>query len=126
MKLLLLLVGNAAVLYGLYRWLRAQLRLPGLGHFLLPTLGLRLLAGISSAVRPSDDAWYFHVWSGHLAEQFWAAPLDWLRMLAGEEFYFGGRSLVFHGYSNTFFFVKLLSAFNWLTGDSFWAKALYL
>ncbi|RTQ52473.1 hypothetical protein EJV47_05530 [Hymenobacter gummosus] len=126
MKLLLLLVGNAAVLYGLYRWLRTQRQVPQLRVFLLPTLALRLVAGLSSALHPSEDARYFHAWASHLAAQFWAAPLDWLHMLGGDEFHFEGRSLVFHDYSNTFFFMKVLSAFSWLTGGSFLVQGLYL
>jgi hypothetical protein len=125
-KLLLLVVGNALVLGLLARWLWAQRRVPGLRLLLGPVLGLRLLAAAASRLQPSNDSWYFHVWSDHLAEQFWAAPADWLRTLAGNEFHFGGRDLVFHGYSNTFFFIKLLSAFHWLSGGSFVVKALYL
>lgn len=126
MKLLLLVVGNAVVLLALLRWVQQQRRAPDLGPFLLPLLGLRLLAALFSTLRPSEDAGYYHAWSGHLAEQLWAEPLGWLQMLAGNEFSFGGRSLVFHGYSNTFFFLKLLSALSWLTGDFFVLKALYL
>ncbi|GAB3825223.1 hypothetical protein [Hymenobacter jeollabukensis] len=126
MKLLLLLVANAAVLGGLYRWLRAQRRVAGLGYLVVPTLALRLLAGAVSTIRPTDDAWYYHLWSGQMAAQLWAAPGQWLQMLTTDEFHFGERHLVFHGYSNTFFFMKLLSAFGWLTGDSLLLQALYL
>lgn len=126
MKLLLLLLANAGALLGLYRWLRLQYRVSALRVFLLPALLLRLLAAALSTIRPTDDAYYFHAWSGHMAEQLRAAPLAWLRMLTENEFRFGGHELVFHGYSNTLFFIKLLSAFSWLTGDSLLLKALYL
>ncbi|MCC3156932.1 hypothetical protein LJ737_06770 [Hymenobacter sp. 15J16-1T3B] len=126
MKLLLLLVANAAVLWGLYRWLRVQRQLPGLGYFVLPTLALRLVAGAVSTIRPTDDAWYYHSWAALMAAQQRQAPAQWLRMLAGDEFHFGEQALVFHGYSNTFFFIKLLSAFSWLTGDVLLLQALYL
>lgn len=126
MKLLLLLLANAAVLLVLARWLRRQHQLPELRVFLLPALTLRLLAGAISTIRPTDDAYYYHAWSGHLAEQLRADPTGWLRMLAANEFRFGGHELIFHGYSNTLFFVKVLSALSWLTGDYLLLKALYL
>lgn len=126
MKLLLLVVGNAVVLWGLYRWLRVQRRTGPLRSFLLPTLGLRLLAGAVSILRPTDDAIHFHYWSGQLTRQLWAAPGDWLRTLAGDEFHFGSQHLVFHGFSNTLFFIKLLSALNLLTGGTMLLTALYL
>ncbi|GAB2967995.1 hypothetical protein GCM10027048_43520 [Hymenobacter coalescens] len=126
MKLLLLVAGNAAILFGLSRWLLAQHRLPRLRRYLLPALALRLIAGAISTIRPSDDALHFHIWAGRFAAQLWAEPAGWLHMLGSEEFHFGGYHMVFHGYSNTLFFIKVVSALNVVTGGSMLVEALYL
>ncbi|UYZ60434.1 hypothetical protein [Hymenobacter latericus] len=126
MKLLLAIAGNLGVVWLLWRWLRAQRHVAGFRYALLPALVLRLLAGGISVVRPTSDARYYHEWAQWLNDQLWHSPAAWLRTLAGEEFRFAGNELVFHGYSNTFFFIKLLSALNLLTGGSMLLTALYL
>ncbi|AYA36553.1 hypothetical protein D3Y59_05465 [Hymenobacter oligotrophus] len=126
MKLLLAIAGNAAVLWLLWRWLRAQRVVAGFRYVLVPALVLRLLAGAISVVRPTSDAQYYHYWAGLLNQQLWKEPAAWLQTLAGEEFRFAGQKLVFHGYSNTFFFLKLLSVLNLLSGGSMLLNALYL
>jgi hypothetical protein len=49
-----------------------------------------------------------------------------LQTLAGEQFEFAGSKLVYHGFSNTFFMIKVLSALNVLTGSSLLLNSLYL
>ncbi|WP_156126321.1 hypothetical protein [Hymenobacter sp. DG25B] len=53
-------------------------------------------------------------------------PSGWIATLGGETFRFQGQELVFHGFSNTFFFIKLLSVLNLMTGGIAWLNALYL
>ncbi|OON70144.1 hypothetical protein [Hymenobacter sp. CRA2] len=126
MKLLLLLLGNAAILCLLAWWLRRQLAIPTLRRWLLPTLALRLLAGAVSVWRPTEDARFFHLWAGRLTDQLWAAPGQWLQTLGQDTFQHEGNRLIYHGYSNTFFFIKVLSALNVLTAGSMLVTALYL
>ncbi|WP_400191125.1 hypothetical protein [Hymenobacter sp. B81] len=124
--MLLIVLGNGLLLWGLWYWLRAQRRWPDLGHFVLPTLALRLLAGCVSASAPSADAWFFQLWSRRLTQQLWAAPDAWLHTLGHDAFYFAGKKLVYHGFSNTFFLIKLLSGLNLFSGGSLLVNALYL
>ncbi|MBX0289933.1 hypothetical protein K3G63_05750 [Hymenobacter sp. HSC-4F20] len=112
LRLLPALVLNAVLVWGVVRWLPRVRQLPTVGKWVVPTLGLKLIAtGISIAVL-SEDAAYFQVWSGRLTDQLWHAPGAWLRMLPTDEFHWGGWHLVFHGFSNTLFLVKLLSVVN--------------
>ncbi|WP_160328190.1 hypothetical protein [Solirubrum puertoriconensis] len=110
----------------LWRWLRAQRHVAGFRYVLVPALVLRLLSGAISVVRPTSDAKYYYYWSQWLSKQLWNEPAGWLKTLAGEEFRFAGKKLIFHGYSNSFFFIKLLSGLNLLTGGSMLLTAIYL
>ncbi|GAA4387435.1 hypothetical protein [Hymenobacter koreensis] len=126
MKLLLILGGNALVLLALWRWLQSQRRVPKLGHFVLPTLAVRLISGALSAASPSADAVYFQLWARRFTRQLWEEPGQWLQTLISDEFHFAGNHLVFHGYSNTLFLIKVLSALNLFSGGSALLNALYL
>ncbi|UOQ51387.1 hypothetical protein [Hymenobacter cellulosivorans] len=97
-----------------------------MGRWLLPLLGLKVVACLIACWLLSDDADYFQRWSLSLTAQLWEAPGAWLRTLLGDAFEYRGQRLVFHGYSNTFFIIKLLSVLNAATLGNLWANGLYL
>ncbi|MCC2545061.1 hypothetical protein LJY25_01275 [Hymenobacter sp. BT175] len=130
MKIVLALALNAAFLYGLYRWLRRERQVPELGRYLLPTLALRILAGWLNAamvlLKNEGDALQFERWARLLTAQFWAEPRGWLHTLWGDSFQFESYSLVYHGHSNTFFIMKVLSVLNLASLGNTWLNSLYL
>ncbi|WP_426491785.1 hypothetical protein [Hymenobacter sp. 102] len=125
-KLLLAFSLNAGLLWLLWQWLRRVRALPGVGRWVLPTLALKLLATLLSVGLISEDARYFMLWSGRMTDQLWHAPGQWLIMLGQDEFRWQGWALVFHGFSNTLFIIKLLSALNLASLGSAWLNGLYL
>lgn len=112
MKLFVALALNAALLVLLWRWLRLRLPEPMLGRWLLPLLALKLAACSLATYFISGDPVFYLNWSRAFTEQLWAAPGAWLRTLVSDEFHFRHWHLVYHGFSNTLFFIKLLSALN--------------
>ncbi|UYZ64326.1 hypothetical protein [Hymenobacter weizhouensis] len=120
------MVLNAVLVLALRRWLRRVRPLPGVGHWVLPTLVLKAAVTALSVVLLSEDARYFLVWSGRMTEQLWQDPGAWLRMLPADEFHHGRWHLVFHGYSNTFFLLKVLSAVNLASAGNALLTAGYL
>ncbi|RYU79034.1 hypothetical protein [Hymenobacter persicinus] len=126
MKLLVALALNLGLLLALGAWLRRQRRTAELGRWLLPLLGVRLLVSLRDCFLLSGDAVYFQKWARVLTRQLWAAPGSWLRTLLSDELHFGGQSLVYHGYSNTFFLIKLLSALNLASLGAACLNSLYL
>ncbi|WP_231717565.1 hypothetical protein [Hymenobacter sp. DG25A] len=117
---------NAGVLSALIFWLQKQRQEPRIGRLLWPLLALKLVVGLLSVYRMSDDAEYFQEWSVLMTQQAWADPQAWVATLGAETFRFQGEALIFHGFSNTFFFIKLLSLLNLMTGGIAWINALYL
>jgi hypothetical protein len=111
-KLALAVALNLGLAVLLGQWLRRRLPAPRLGRWLLPLLALKLLACAFASTLIDGDPAYYLSWSRTFTQQFWASPAAWLRTLASDEFHFAGRHLVFHGFSNTLFFIKLLSALN--------------
>ncbi|WP_019948882.1 hypothetical protein [Hymenobacter aerophilus] len=126
MQILLALLLNTGLLWLLWRWLPRVRQLPQVGRWVLPTLGLKLLATAFTVLSLTEDATYFLVWSRRMSEQLWQAPGQWLQMLPTDEFHWQGASLVFHGFSNTLFLVKLLSVLNLASLGSAGLNALYL
>ncbi|SET45785.1 hypothetical protein [Hymenobacter actinosclerus] len=126
MKILLALLLNAGLLWLLWRWLPRARQLPQVGRWVLPTLVLKLGAMALTLVALTEDAVYFLDWSRRMTEQLWQAPGQWLQMLPTEEFHWRGAALVFHGFSNTLFLVKLLSVLNLASLGSAGLNALYL
>lgn len=112
LKVLLALLLNAGLLWLLWRWLPRMRGLPVVGRWVLPTLGLKLLATGLSVLLLSEDAKYFLLWAARLNQQLWQAPGQWLHMLFTDAFVWGRWKLVFHGFSNTLFIIKLLSILN--------------
>ncbi|PJJ60140.1 hypothetical protein [Hymenobacter chitinivorans] len=126
MSILVAVLLNCGLLALIGPWLSRQYRHPVLGRLLLPLLGLKVVACLIACWLLSDDADYFQRWSLSLTTQLWEAPGAWLRTLFGDAFEYRGQRLVFHGYSNTFFIIKLLSVLNMATLGSLWANGLYL
>ena len=126
MKVLVAILLNVSLLLLLGRWLRRQGQAPEVGGLVLPLLGLQLGAGVLSVLFLSEDSRFFLEWGRLLTAQLWAAPAAWLRTLAGEEFDYAGHRLLYHGFSNTFFLIKLVSVLNLATLGSALLNALYL
>ena len=112
LPLFLALFLNAVLLWLLGRWLWRMRCLPVIGRWVMPTLILKLLVTGLSVGLLSEDGQYFQEWSGYMTDQLWQAPGQWLRMLLADEFHWKNQDLVFHGFSNTFFLMKLLSGCN--------------
>lgn len=124
--LLLALVLNAFLVWALVRWLPRVRQLPAVGRWVLPTLGLKLVATGVAVAMLSEDARYFLLWAARLTDQLWQAPGAWLRMLPTDEFHWRGWHLVFHGFSNTLFLIKMLSALNLASLGSALLNGCYL
>lgn len=125
-RLVLALSLNAGLLLLLWRWLPRVRQLPVVGRWVLPTLALKLLATALAVWLMSEDAHYFMLWATRMTEQLHQAPVQWLRMLGQDEFRWQGWQLVFHGFSNTFFLVKLLSVLNLASLGNAWLNGCYL
>lgn len=126
MKILLAILLNAGLLWLLGQWLHRVRPLPRVGRWVLPTLALKLLATALTVMVLTEDAAYFLTWSRRMTEQFWQAPGQWFRVLPTDEFHWQGMALVFHGFSNTLFLIKLLSVLNLASLGSAALNALYL
>jgi len=125
-KIALALVLNAALLLALWHWLREQYRQPTLRAWLGPLLFLKLGVSVVTWLRLTGDADLFQRWARLLTKQLWTAPEAWLQTLGGETFAFEGQHLVYHGFSNTFFLIKLLSVLNLFSLSSVLLDGLYL
>ncbi|QDA62221.1 hypothetical protein [Hymenobacter jejuensis] len=113
MNILVAIALNLSILLALSIWLRRQMHMVGLGKLVLPLLALKLVAcWLSVRWFLSGDAQYFLEWAGLLTQQLRAAPKAWLHTAVSETFRYRGSSLLFHGFSNTFFFIKILSLLN--------------
>ncbi|QIL74500.1 hypothetical protein [Hymenobacter sp. HDW8] len=112
MKIVVAVGLNIVMVVALAYWLRRQARASALRRVMLPALGLRLLAGVAACLALTSDADYFQFWGKLLNAQLWDNPGAWLHTLLGEEFHGYGEKLIFHGFSNTFFIIKLLSVLN--------------
>ncbi|TGE28852.1 hypothetical protein [Hymenobacter metallicola] len=126
MKLLVALGLNCVLLWLLFGWVQAHYRSAPLGRWLLPLLGLKLLACAVACYLLTDDAAYYQHWGRQLTAQLWDEPGKWLQTLGGNYFWHGQQSLTFHGYSNTFFLIKLLSVFNLASLGSVVLNGVYL
>ncbi|MBO0356481.1 hypothetical protein J0X19_00860 [Hymenobacter sp. BT186] len=127
MKLALAILLNAALAVLFWRWLMAQLRVPRLGRWVLPTLLFKLLAWAAACWKPSSDAFHMQQFSSTMTRQLWERPGAWLQAMLGNEFHYSKKLyLVYHGYSNTFFTAKILSVLNLASYSSNWGNGLYL
>lgn len=126
MKILLAILLNIGLVLGVGRWLYSQRRLPELGTLVVPLLGLQVAAGLLTVALISDDSQFFLYWSRLMTAQLWSSPTAWVHTLVGDEFHHAGKKLVYHGFSNTFFLMKLLSALNLATLGNALLNGLYL
>lgn len=124
-QLLVALMLNSGLLLLLWRWLRPRLAEPLVGRWLRPLLALKVLACAVATYFIGGDPLYYLYWSRAFNQQLWADPVAWLHTLASDEFHFGGLHLVFHGFSNTLFFIKLLSGLQLAANGSAFLLGLY-
>jgi len=126
MKLALAIGLNIGLGLALVAWVRRQRREAELGAWLPPLLALKLLMSSRDYFLLSGDAAYFQRWATVMTSQLWAAPGSWLRTLFSDELHYGSQHLVYHGYSNTFFIIKLLSALNLASLGAVLLNSIYL
>ncbi|MBO3269478.1 hypothetical protein [Hymenobacter defluvii] len=126
MRILLAVGLNTGLVWLLWRWVRQQQQAAGVGWLLLPVLTLKLVITLATVVLLTEDARYFQYWGIALTDQLWTAPTAWVGTLLGDEFHAPDRQLIYHGYSNTFFLIKILSALNLASLGSVWLNAMYL
>jgi hypothetical protein len=126
-KVALAILLNAALAVLFWRWLVAQLRVPQLGRWVLPVLGIKLLAWLAACWKPSSDAIHMQQFSSTMTRQLWEKPGAWLHAMLGNEFHYSKKLyLIYHGYSNTFFTAKILSILNLGSYSNNWGNGLYL
>ncbi len=128
MKLGLAILLNAALLAVLVPWLRRQWRpAPGwLRAALAFGLGVRLAVGIAKGQHLIKDSLYMSLYGRQLTAQLWAEPAAAFRTLWGDELHYAGHEMVFHGMSNTFFFVKIVAFLNLASLNADCLNAVYL
>lgn len=126
MRVGLAILLNAVLLLGLARWLRRQSQQPETGPLVLPLLALQLAAGAVSVGVLSEDARLFLYWGHWMTEQFWTSPRAWVHTLLGDTFHYAGRHLIYHGFSNTFFLMKLVSVLNLASLGNALLNGLYM
>lgn len=126
LQILLALLLNAGLLWMVVRWLRQLRQEPRVGGWVMPTLALKLVATAISVFFISEDALLFQLWAGRMTQQLWLAPMAWLQMLGQDTFSMGRWHLVYHGFSNTLFLMKVLSVLNLASGGWRGLNALYL
>ncbi|GAA4006640.1 hypothetical protein GCM10022408_18060 [Hymenobacter fastidiosus] len=125
MKIALALGLNIGLLLLLIQWIRRQWHEPETRRWLLPLLGLKVLASAATCYLLTADAAYLHYWAEALSYQFWDKPLDWLQTLVSNEYHYKRGHLVYHGYSNAFFIVKLMSLVRVASNGNLFLSALY-
>lgn len=125
MRVGLAIILNLVLALGLGYWLRrAYCRAtPGLRRWLLPTLGLRLAAGL---LQDSLDARFANAWAWALTAQFWERPGVGWTLWQGHELRAGGRVMPMYEWSNTLFVIKVLALLNFASLGAGWLNGLYL
>ncbi|GAA3948088.1 hypothetical protein [Hymenobacter algoricola] len=126
MRVSLALWLNIGLLLLLARWLQQQRQTSPLRQWLLPLLALKVLAAAAAYRLVTADAAYVHYWAHALSYQYWEKPLDWLRMLPTDAYHYKRGTLVFHGFSNAFFVIKLMSVLRLASNGSLFLEGLYL
>ncbi|MDU0372799.1 hypothetical protein ACFPAF_20535 [Hymenobacter endophyticus] len=117
---------NAGLLLLLWWWLPRVRQLPVVGKWVVPTLVLKLVTTGLVVWLMSEDARYFMLWSARMTDQLHHAPAQWVYMLGQDEFRWRNWELVFHGFSNTLFLIKLLSVLNLASLGNAWLNGCYL
>jgi len=127
-KICVALLLNAGLLAMLWPWLRRQWRHAPAGWraLLVWGLGARLAVAIYVGRAPVLDAAFMSKFGHVLTAQMWQNPAAALQTLLGNELHFQGEQLVYHGLSNTFFFIKLQAFCNLASLDTDWLNAVYL
>lgn len=125
MKLVIALLLNTLILVGLVGWLRADYRraAPALRRWLLPTLALRLAAGL---LPHGPDSRCMSFWGEALTARFWIRPSAAWALWQGHELRAGAHILNMYEWSNTLFVIKILGLLNFASLGSAVLNACYL
>jgi hypothetical protein len=124
MRVSIALTFNVLLLALLVGWLRAQYRqaAPGLRRWLLPTLALRLAAGLFPH---GPDSQFMSFWGQLFATQFWAQPSASWALWQGHELRAGAKIMKIYEWSNTLFTIKILGLLNLASLSSQWLTSCY-
>ncbi|RZK58648.1 MAG: hypothetical protein EOO59_08370 [Hymenobacter sp.] len=125
MKLFIAILLNMLLLTAIGWWLRCAYRRAGptLQRWLLPTLALRVAAGLSSHGLDSEFALR---WGKFLTAQFWEQPGAAWALWQGHELHGGGPPYMLYEWSNTLFIIKIVGILNLASLGSYWLTSIYL
>jgi hypothetical protein len=125
MKIIVALLLNALLLATLVWWLRREYRQakPSLRRWLLPTLVVRVVAGVLPHGSDSDFALH---WGQSLTAQFWAQPSATWALLQGHEIRGVRGVLNVYEWSNTLFTLKIVGLLSLASLSTEWLTCCYL
>ncbi|WP_147383366.1 hypothetical protein [Pontibacter oryzae] len=136
MSLLLVYLFNALILSGLVYWMFRQNWVRSIRPYVLPALGLKLLLVVFLTIlyfrgEFIGDRTTFHKAGITLWEYAQAEPLAYLRLLwfnelESEQLRQDLPFTAYHTYSNSFYFIKLISALNFISAGDYFLNNLYL
>ena len=131
MSIALALLLNAALLAGLLPWLRRQWHMAPAGWWraaLVAGLGVRVATGLVRNWQLQLDAKFMSDLSQPITAQLWAHPGQTWQTLtqAVTLIHFEYYTAVYQGFSNTWFFIKVLAFLNLASGGMGWLNGLYL
>ncbi|MDB5268055.1 MAG: hypothetical protein JWP58_1095 [Hymenobacter sp.] len=131
MKIALAILLNAALLAGLLPWLRQQWREAPAAWWraaLVAGLGVRVAVGLARNWHLQLDAKFMSDLSQPITAQLWAHPAQAWQTLtqAVTLIHIINYTAVFQGFSNTWFFIKVLAFLNLASGGMGWLNGLYL
>ncbi|GAB2872228.1 hypothetical protein [Hymenobacter ruber] len=131
MKVALAILLNAALLAGLLPWLRRQWRevsAPWWRAALVAGLGVRVAVGLMRNWNLQLDAKFMSDLSQPITAQLWAHPAQAWQTLtqAVTLIHVVNYTAVFQGFSNTWFFIKVLAFLNLASCGVGWLNGLYL
>ena len=131
MRIALAILLNAVLLAGLLPWLRGQWREAPAGWWraaLVAGLGVRVAVGLARNWHLQLDAKFMSDLSQPITTQLLAHPGQAWQTLtqAVTLIHFKYYTAVYQGFSNTWFFIKLLAFLNLASGGIGWLNGLYL
>ncbi len=125
MRVALAIFLNLLLALALGYWLRREHRLagPSLRRWLLPTLALRLVAGV---IQDGPDLQRINFLGRAYTEQFWAQPSAYWALLQSHQLREGGKMRILYQWSNTLFISKIAGMLNFASLGTSWLNGLYL
>lgn len=125
MRVGLAIILNSLLILGLGYWLRREYRraAPGLRRWLLPTLALRLVAGL---LQGGPDAGFATLWAAGFTARFWERPGMGWALWQGHELRLGTSVMPMYEWSNTLFIIKVMALLNFASLGAGWLNGLYL